>query len=276
MKSFWYGTLALALMVGTPVKALTVQQVTEKLNSIPAFVIVNAKGDTPTIRIKNDKEDLNIVPVFTDGPLAQTNFAELKKKAPDAIKDLRVIPIFLGKAFEAAHNEGTKKDSKVTFDFQASLKTQQEALNLAKKKDKDVKNFPGIPLFFLGTEGRPLIFTQGDQQQLRFYFSKADIGKLLAELQKNKPELTTKTEIQVASLYNILNFMLDSKNDKDSQSIIFIPDEEAIKFAVAMQKTIPAPAAAATPAAAVPAPPKADPVSPAAPATTPSTLPTKP
>jgi len=215
--------------------------VTEKLNNIPACAIINKEGRpliVPT-KAKDSKTDIGVIPVFTDGALAAKNYAEFQKSAPDVSKLYQIVPIRLGEAFDAARQEKKNKDSKIQYFFQASPDFQKKALAIVKKGKSDIKEFPWIPVFFLGKAGQPVIFKRGSEQTLPFFFSETDLQKQWEILKKTKPDMASKAEIEVASLYQILDFMLDAKNDKDSQAITFVPDEQALKFVDEFQGKLP-------------------------------------
>ncbi len=244
MRSAWYGiaVLAVSAAVSLPVMALTDKQITEKLNIVPAFAIVNKQGSPLVGRIKTDKEEVGVVPIFTDGDLAQKNFDQFKKSAPaDVVTSYQIIPISLGEAFEAARKERQNKDSKVQYLFRPPIEATQSALELAQKTDPKLKDFPGIPVFFLGKAGQPTItINRGSEKYLPFYFSQKDLKVQWEQIKKDKPDLVGKADIQVAVLENVLNLMLDSKNEQSSQNITFVPDSEALKFVETIQKNLPA------------------------------------
>ncbi|WP_287128223.1 Tic22 family protein, partial [Candidatus Cyanaurora vandensis] len=219
----------------------TDKQVSEKLNNVPAFAIVNKEGKPLIVPVKEKdaKEEVGVIPVFTDGDLASKNYAEFQKNAPDASKLYQIIPIRLGEAFDAARTERQNKESKIRYYFQPDPEDQKKALALAKQTKSDIKEFPWIPVFFLGKGGQPVVFTKGSEQSLPFFFSEDDLQKQWQLLKKDKPDMAIKAEIQVASLYQILDFMLDAKNDKEAQAITFIPAEDALKYVDTIQKNLP-------------------------------------
>ncbi len=242
MRVFWHTALALFLgaTLSAPATALTNRQVAEKLNSIPAFAIVTKDGQPLIVPIKNEKETVNVIPVFTDAKVAEQNYAEFKKNAPANIATrYQLIPIPLGEAFESARLEGEKKDSKVRYYFQAGPDALKRALTLAQQIETTLKEFPGIPLFFLGKDGEPVVFSRGSEQLLPFFLSEVDLLKQWEEIKKLKPDVANQASVQVMSIYQVIEFMLDTKNDKSSQSITFVADEQSLKFVDDIRKNLP-------------------------------------
>ncbi len=256
MRRIVCGAVALLLTLTTPVKALTDRQIIDKLNTIPAFAIVTKEGNPLVGRIKTDKEDVGVIVVFIDGTLARKSFDDFKKNAPpDVSKLYQVVPISLGEAFEAARKEGQNKDSKIRYSFQAAPETVQSALAKAQKVDANLKEFPGLPVFYLGRGTEPLTFTRGmflpgkdgkpivypriTEPLLPFFFKEKDVDDLYTQLKEVQPDLASKASVQVMSLFRVLDLMLDPKNERLGQAVNFVADEDALKYVDTIQKALP-------------------------------------
>jgi len=277
---------ALLLLAGVitprPGFALPKEQVTERLNVIPVFAVVSEEGRPLVAKVKDKDQEIGVIPIFSDPKAAQSNYEEFKKTAPPEIKEkYRLIVLSLGNAVEAARIEGQNKESKIRYTFQPSTKAQQEALALIKKVAPDLKQFPGVPVFYLGKQGdqplflnrgvyfqgkdgKPVISPKGVEPTIPMFFSAKDAQDLLELIKKNQPN--AKLDVQVLGLFQLVELMQDDKNNQLAQAITFIPDDDTLQLVAKLQQTLPPNFFKSKPA---PAPATSAPSEPTPPAATP-------
>ncbi|AGY57471.1 Tic22 family protein [Gloeobacter kilaueensis] len=220
-----------------PVLALSEDQLVAKLNAVPVFTIIDAKG-SPLLLIPKQQKDIGILNFYLDSTLAQQAIKLVKDQNPDKGKVYQVASTALGRAYTAIKQEREKKDSKVRFQFLSSPASIQYAYQVAKKKDPNLKNFQGVPVFFLTGGDRRGILTlkRNGQEFLPMFFSEVDLQRNLAALRKGRSDLPGNLSVEVATLDSVVGTMLSGQSDKDAEKITFIPSRAALEYAKTLQK----------------------------------------
>lgn len=240
--SILFGALAAgALALGSlPALALSEQQLITKLNSIPTFTIIDAKGNPLLLTPKSNKE-FSFLNFYLDADLAQKAMQSFKAQNAEAAKNYRVGVTSLGQAFKVATDQSKKKDSKVRFQFLSSAQDLQSATQLAKQQDPKVQSFQGVPVFFAsgGPKQGVLTLKRDGKEYLPMFFSKVDLDRNLEQLKKSRKDLPKELSVRVATLDSVVGTMLNGKNDGDSEKITFLPSQTALTYAQTVQKNNP-------------------------------------
>jgi hypothetical protein len=233
---------ALALAV-LPAQALSEQQLVAKLNAVPAFTIIDEKGNPLLLTPKSDKE-VAYLNFYLDADLVKQAMEAFKKQNAQAAGKYRVGVTSLGQAFKVATEQQKKKDNKVRFQFLSGSQDLRSATELAKKQNPELKAFQGVPIFFAsgGTKQGILTLKREGKEYLPMFFSKADLDRNLDELKKSRKDLPSALNVQVATLDSVVGTILGGKNDADSEKITFLPSRAALQYAQVVQKNNPAPA----------------------------------
>ncbi len=232
--------LALACTTALPVLALSEDQLISKLNTIPAFTIVDEKGN-PVLLIPKEQQETTLLNFYLDPSLANQVMKLAKERKDEQAKNYRIVPTGLGQAYKVARAERQKKDSKVKFQFLTSPKSIKFASDIIKKKDPQAKPFQGVPIFFIsgGEKKGILTLKREGQEYLPLFLSEDDLQRNLTELKKGRTNLPKPLAVEVATLDAIVSTILAGKNDVDSKKITFVPARTSLEYAQTLQKSKP-------------------------------------
>ncbi len=225
-----------------PVLALDRKDVFNRLTQIPVFTLVNEKGNPILVSPKNDKSGTQYATFFLSPQEIQNFNNALKASNPTLAKAVSIRALPLGKALE--FGEAQKAQNKpLKIDIIPHKSTLDFALTLAKKTNKDLKTFPGIPIFALtDLTGKKVISVQRKDSttpnQL-YFFDETDAQNALNNLTKSNNKLAAQTRISVAPFQNLLGILLKMEKSSDADRIVMIPSQTSLKFA---KQVNPAPA----------------------------------
>jgi ribosome assembly protein YihI (activator of Der GTPase) len=242
IRSMLLGSLLSAALLwpGLPAFALSEKEVITKLNAIPAFSIVDNKGKPLLLTAKTDK-NVAYLNFYLDAEVAEKNMQAFQTQNASVAKNYRIGLVSLGQAYKIVREQAKKKDNKLRFQFLSSTKDLATATELAQKRDPKIKNFVGVPLFFVSGGSDPqkqgiLTLKRDGKEYLPMFFSEDDLQKNLVQLKQSGKELPKELSIQVATLDAIVGTMLGGKNDTDSEKITFVPAKTALQYVQKLQK----------------------------------------
>lgn len=197
---------------------LTLEQIVQKLNSVPVFVITNDKGHPITSSMKGK----TVVAAFLSVKDAQTFLEETKKakKLPEAdLATVKVSGIPLGDMYRRTKLVG---EGKINLGLIGSSNEQPAADAEARKLDPKSKGFELIPLYAGKVKGSGyLTFSQGGKSVVPLFFSRADLQAKIDESVKAKPEMAGKIDIELTSLEGIITLM-ESADKKQTEPLGFV------------------------------------------------------
>lgn len=247
MKSLirWGTTLSLlgstllgsVLTVSIPALALTDQQIKQKLDDIPVFLITNNQGlplSRPLNQAQNGNKGGSVTGVYMSRQDAQSFITQLQSLKPqDAkmaamLKTLQVTPVPLGVIFQQL--EDTKSQpNHLLFAFKPTDNDVQGAIQLLKQTGQPVNQIRSVPIFavrFAPNKGYvPIKLPSNNQEILPLFFSKQDADGLLSQVKQKFPQ----ADIQVIDVDAVIK-TFQQKNDKWLDEVYFVPSPESRKF----------------------------------------------
>jgi hypothetical protein len=244
MKSFVRWTATLALIGGTvmtswlgstlKVLALPQEQILQKLNDIPVFLIGDDKGG---VFLSSGENNKTVLFAFFSQQDAQKNADQLAKKNPN--QKVQVLPLPLSAIYKMAKEKTKAPGSPDLYSFIPVNNEVQSALTLVRQQDPKADKFQGVPLFYatLKQDGKEvfLSFKQGEQSFTPFYFEKEALQTLVENFKKQQPNLAATVEIKVLPLQNLLASFENDKSDDFTKTIVLVPSRESEQF---LQKVI--------------------------------------
>ncbi|MGK7876306.1 MAG: Tic22 family protein [Xenococcaceae cyanobacterium] len=221
------------------VQALPMEEIEEKLESIPVFILTDASGQEAITVLVNDGDTKRELGVFFFSPqAAQAVLRELQSQDPEKSQNAQIRTITLDKAYEIVLSIEEENKDNIAISFQPEADEIQAAIQLLNSRGQDVKQFNGVPLFY-ATEGPndSLITIEilDDQEQgvedvvIPLFFSKEDLEDLLKDMGQQNPELASTAKIQVSTLENIVELM-EKSNEPEIKQVVFIPSTAALQF----------------------------------------------
>jgi hypothetical protein len=259
--------LATFLSGNVPVLALPEQQIKEKLDSVPVFLITNPQGLPLSRPLEGQNAQAqkggSVTGVYMSQQEAQAFINQLRNvkdkdpKTAEMLKSLQVTAVPLGVIYQQLQ-QSKNQPNRLLFAFKPVDKEIQGAMDLLKQSGQDVKQFRSVPTFlvrFAPDKGYVPIQLGADKKEyVPVFMSKQDADSLLKQVKPKFP----KADIQVVDVDGIIK-TLQEKNDKWLEQVIFFPSPEARQYIQTLPKTnapTPNQAAPAQPNQAAPAQPK--------------------
>jgi len=222
------------LWLDIPAFALSQQQVKEKLDPIPVYLITNEQG-LPLSRAvsdeKNGKKGASVTGVYMSRQEAETFIKELKDlktkdtKLAALVRNLQVSTVSLGYLYQQL--EKTKSDpNHLLFDFKPVQKEVDLALQLLQQNGEKVDQFKSIPIFAVrfGKDKAyvPIQVLPDKKQYIPLFFSEGDAKTLLDQV---KPKFD-KAYIQVVDVDGVIKAFQDF-NDDWLKNVVLVPSPES-------------------------------------------------
>jgi hypothetical protein len=248
MKSLvrWGATLGLigSTLLGTvfvgnlPVLALTEQQVKEKLDSVPVYLITNSQGlplSRPLPEGQNgQKATGSVTGVYLSRQEAQSFIKELQNlkgkdpKMEEVVKSLQVTAVPLGVIYQQLQ-QSKNQPNRLLFAFKPVDTEVKGALELLRQSGQQVNQFKSVPVFavrFSPEQGYvPIQLKTENQQLIPLFLSKQDAQGLLTQVKPKYP----KADIQVIDVDGVIKTLQD-KNDNWLSQVVLVPSPESREY----------------------------------------------
>ncbi|WP_258556048.1 Tic22 family protein, partial [Fischerella thermalis] len=241
--------LATVFSGNAPVLALPDQQITEKLNEVPVFLITNPQGVPLTRTLppaQNGQKSTTVADVFMNGQEAQNFLEQLRKqkdpKLVEMVKTLQVKPVPMGVVYQKLREDRNKPD-RVLFALQPGQQDLQGAITLLRQKGQEVKGLI-VPVFIVQSADKGYVSVKrksNNQEIVPLFLSQKDAQGLLNQVKKDIP----KAEIQVVDIEGVIQ-TLQQKNDEWLKQVTLVPSSESLEY-ISKQPRTNAPNTVATP-----------------------------
>lgn len=233
------GSVVLAtVMTGlAPVIALTQQQIKEKLDDVPVWLITNPQGLPLSRQIpagQNGQKPATVTGVYMSRQEAQAFISNLQKtasqdpKMAEMVKSLRPTAVPLGSIYQQLEETKNKAD-RLVFAFKPVDAEIKAATDLLRASGQEVQQFRSIPLFmvrFAPDKGYvPIKLGQQGKEYIPMFLSKKDADQLLSQVKPKFPQ----ADIQVVDVDGVLQTMKE-KNDAWLNQVVFFPSQEAREY----------------------------------------------
>jgi Tic22-like family len=218
------------------VLALPEQQIKEKLDSVPVFLITNNQGIPLTSSVpagQNGQKPGAVTQVFMSGQEAQAFMNQLRNrkdqdpKMAEMLKSLQITAVPMGVIYQK-FKETAKSPERLLFAFQPGKQELEGALALLNQGGQKVKQFPSVPIFIVKSpdKGYVSVKRKADNKEIiPLFLSKKDAQGLLGQVKSEVP----KAEIQVVDIDGIIKTLQD-KNDAWLNQVALVPSSESIEY----------------------------------------------
>lgn len=218
-----------------PVLALPEQQIKDKLDSVPVYLVTNEKGlplSRPLPSPQNgQKGGGSVTGVYLSRQEAQTFINQLRNaknkdpKIEEIVKTLQVTAVPLGVIYQQLQQTKNKPDH-LLFAFKPVDQEIQSALELLRQSGQKVDEFKSVPVFavrFSPDQGYvPIKLPTDNQQMIPLFLSKQDAQGLLSQVKPKFP----KADIQVIDVDGVIKTLQD-KNDSWLNQVVLVPSPES-------------------------------------------------
>lgn len=214
-----FGTtlLGVSLIGSSPAHAIPEAQVIAKLQNIPVYVITDDKGTIVEARTnsqgKNPSPQVSTGVFFTEQDARTFVEKNLKLQQPELGKVVKVTPISLGEIYRR-QQANKNKPQELNYVYVPTAQQSSSALAILNRSGQKLTQINGSPVFIATVKSKSekdeyLTFQRDNREIVPVFFSEA---ALRASINKVYPNLTSKTNIQVVDLNDLLGYMT-SKND---------------------------------------------------------------
>ncbi|MBD2771693.1 Tic22 family protein [Iningainema tapete] len=240
--------LATVISGNAPVLALTEQQIKEKLDSVPVYLITNAQGlplSRPLQQQANNAQQKgagSVTGVYMSQKEAQAFISELRNakgqdaKMTELVKSLQVTAVPLGVIYQQLQ-QTKNQQNRLLFAFKPVEQEVKGAMDLLKASGQQVQQFKSVPVFavrFAPDKGYVPIKAGASEKQemIPLFFSKQDAQGLLTQVKQKFP----KADIQVVDVDGVIKTLQD-KNDKWLEQVVLVPSPESRQYIQTLPKT---------------------------------------
>ncbi len=225
--------LATVLSGSIPALALSEQQIKEKLDSVPVWLITNPQGLPLSRQLPEaqGKKVGTVTGVYMSRQEAQAFIKELQAvknpdpKMLDMLKSLQPTAVPLGSIYQQLQQTKNQAE-RLQFAFKPSDSETKGAVDLLRSTGQKVDQFKSVPVFmvrFAPDKGYvPIQLGAEKKEYIPMFTSKQDATALLNQV---KPKFAT-ADIQVVDIDGIIKTLQD-KNDKWLEQVVFFPSPEA-------------------------------------------------
>lgn len=211
-----------ALMVADPALALSEQQILEKLERVPVFLIVNGDGQSLTASVAAEDEEVDVPIVFLNSTEAE-NFLQRAETEGSQIADGAQIAILpLRDVYAEA---STQLESPSSLVYIPSASSVQQASQIAEQE------IQGVPLYAAVDLEREQYLLTGDDT-LPMFFSLADLQSQVSALIEANPDIEDAIGVEVTTLETILGSMAadDPEVDQVLELVQFVPSSQTLQY----------------------------------------------
>lgn len=227
--------LVMAFSGNSPVLALSDQQIKEKLDSVPVFLITNPQGLplSRPLQAQNGKKGGSVTNVYMSQQEAQAFINELrtvKDKDPklnEIVKSLQVTAVPLGVIYQQLQKTKNQPNHLV-FAFKPVDQDVKGALELLRASGQQVQQLNSPPVFavrFAPDKGYVPIKASQNQEVIPLFLSEEDAKGLLNQVKPKFP----KADIQVIDVEGVIT-ALQKKNDPWLNQVVLFPDRAAREY----------------------------------------------
>ncbi|MBD2292871.1 hypothetical protein H6G06_05080 [Anabaena sphaerica FACHB-251] len=228
--------LGSVVAVNFPALALSEQQIKDKLDSVPVYLITNDKGLplSRTLPAQNGQQGASVTGVYMSRQEALTFIKELRNaknkdpKVEEMAKKLQVTAVPLGVIYQQLQ-QSKNQPNRLLFAFKPVDQEIKGALALLKASGQKIDQFKSVPVFavrFAPDKGYvPIELGANKQQMIPLFLSKQDAQGLLTQVKQKFP----KADIQVIDVDGVIKTLTD-KNDSWLNQVVLVPSPESREY----------------------------------------------
>ncbi|MBK1989704.1 hypothetical protein A0J48_019565 [Sphaerospermopsis aphanizomenoides BCCUSP55] len=222
--------------INSPVLALSEQQIKDKLDSVPVYLITNDKGLplSRTVPAQNGQPSTTVTGVYMSRQEAMAFIKELQKaknkdpKLEEMAKKLQVTAVPLGVIYQQLQ-QSKNQQNRLLFAFKPVDQELKGALDLLRASGQKIDQFKSVPVFavrFAPDKGYvPIQLGANKQQMIPLFLSKQDAQGLLTQVKPKFP----KADIQVIDVDGVIKTLKD-KNDPWLNQVVLVPSPESREY----------------------------------------------
>jgi hypothetical protein len=205
-------------------------EVAERLNIVPVFTVVSQDGTPILANVDREGTTLQVASFWLGQDQANEAISQIQTANPEIAAEAQVIPVSLGYAYEVAEQQRQQNENLV-FQVLPRPSDVDSALQIVKANGQtDIEEFPGVPLFYGVSDQGILTIERDGVEVVPFFFTHQDLQLTLDRAAGENAEVTQATKIEVTTLEQVVDSMLDSSSAADIEKIAFVPSRDSLKY----------------------------------------------
>jgi hypothetical protein len=211
-----------ALVAPNVALALTEQQILEKLDGIPVFLIVNEEGQSLTASVNSQDQERQVPIVFINSTEAQQFIerAETEQSVLAGGAQIAILPL------SDVYAEATDQlESSRSLVYIPSAESVSQATQIVEGEIQGVPLYTAVDL----EQDRYLLTSENT---LPMFFSLGDLRSQLSALIENNPDVEDSIGVEVTTFETVLNNM--ETNDPEVNQVMeliqFVPSSETLQY----------------------------------------------
>ena len=221
------GVIGSIFATNLSVVALPEEEIVNKLRTVVVFAIVNDKGSPLVTLVDNQRSEK---PVFITRNDAQSFINQ--KLAPNQnglVEQLKVREVFLADIYQLIQEDARNKNNS-RFRLTPNFQEVSSAERILGKGE----TFQEVPLFFVSFQKDAQTVTyfqrkQGEESVIPLFFEKRSAEEMIAQFQRENPDLNPQLEIGVTSLELVLK-RFEKEDNETVRKMVLEPTEESLEF----------------------------------------------
>lgn len=211
-----------ALMAADPALALSEQEILEKLESVPVFLIVNGEGQSLTASVDAENSQIEVPIVFLNSTEVEGFLEEAQSEGSAIAEGAQIAILPLDEVYEEASSQLESPDILV---YIPSASSVQQASQIAEQEVQ------GVPLYAAVDLEREQYLLTGDNT-LPMFFSLADLQSQVSALIQSNPAIEDSIGVEVTTLETILMNMSadDPEIDQVLELVQFVPSSQTLQY----------------------------------------------
>jgi len=211
-----------ALMFADPALALSEQQILEKLEGVPVFLIVNSDGQSLTASVDAEEDAVEVPIVFLNSVEAESFLQRAETEGSELAADAQIAILPLGDVYAEASTQLASPNSLV---YIPSASSVQQASQIAEQE------IQGVPLYAAVDLERQQYLLTGDNT-LPMFFSLSDLQSQVSALVESNPAIEDAIGVEVTTLETILGNMAadDPEVDQVLELVQFVPSSQTLRY----------------------------------------------
>jgi hypothetical protein len=207
--------------------ALSEDEIVEKLEAVPVFVIVDEEGRSLTANVTTEAEtEVSVPVVFIHGVDAETFLSSAQAEEAPFAEGAQIALLSLGSLYEEASDQ---LDASTSLVYVATPQEIAAASNIAQLEEDET--FSGVPLFAAVNldNGQYLLYAD---DTLPVFFSLADLQAQVGPYIDANPEIEDTIGVEVLTLEGLLQGMEANNPELDQllELVRFVPSSTTINY----------------------------------------------
>ena len=201
--------------------ALTQQQILEKLDDIPVFLIVNEDGQSLTASVDTEESELQVPIVFINPIEAQAFIQDAESEQAEFADSAQIAVLPLSDVYAEASSQLENGNALVYVPSAESISQAAEII------DREIQ---GVPLYAAVDLERDQYLLTGEDT-LPMFFSLTDLQAQLAALVESNPEVEGDIGVEVTTFEGVLQNMTSDNPEVNEfmERIQFVPASQILR-----------------------------------------------